>query len=520
MSSYSTAATLLLMCLHVDAQTSTILPRAADDRFLGCSLSHVNRSQCDMTRYIERITVFSAPGIIIAGLLILAMPLYLLSKYACNCCGGRYQSPNFCCPSEHAARYSKGDLVRPRVVAVIAFLGSLAGFIWGYVRAGQFADNLTTVANLVNDVPNQLRSLTSPIRQSLIVQMYNATTQTTTTVDLYSSTPALVSATTATLDQLTSIVTNSIGLFGKSIQQYTPIPFIVFALPVAVMLVGLIFAFCCIRRYGAMIVVWLLFFSGILIWLLHAAMCGGSMAVGDGCRELSGAAYDQANTISALINCQDSLFQNYRTVFSDLRSSTTQNFCQSVQPFCYDGTLTVAQNRDANQVFVCPDPYPLNCAGLTFGQLTVWVATAFYIHPNINADPTAIVLGYRCSSSTPCNITDCQNECSVAGVPSAIGRISRQLVSQFNAAKQVSVTLDTYGYQFSTCSSIVQTLSTPFLNPCTNTASSFTAARHASGLTGLCCIMGIFAFAWGAKRFIPLSESEKPQTEAHGPLED
>ena len=506
----------LIALLATAAMGQTLAVNTNSQRFLNCPVSAKSRADCDTTGYITRLVVFSVPGIIIAGLMLLFWPMYIIGKYCCDCCGGRYQSPNFCCPVEMEARYSKGDLVRPKVLVILACSMAIAGFVWGYTGGSSLTSGLLSFADAVSGIANNVQTQVDTMHNALVVQIYNASTGQTNTFDLftmYNGSAAFAQA-NKTVNQFNSLIQNNIGTVKSQIQQWVPLVFVIFILPPVIMVVGMILGFLNLRRYIPMIVVWLLFLLGIILWLTHGLFCAGSMLTADACVEIRGSAYGLQNTLSALIGCSNAMFQPFRDSFNTLLQTQTQAVCEAIKPFCYDKTQNSQANLGALKMFVCPDPQPIDCKSLSFGSLVVWVQTALYINPIFNSDPTSQQNGYICATpanENRCYLNLCQTDCNNGAALSQTGKIAQQVYSMFLATQKVSVVIDTLASQYSNCDGLLSTMVGPFVTPCDTVVNALVFDRQSSGLLGLGIIAGIFAFAWGAKRFIPLSEAEKPQ---------
>lgn len=485
-------------------------------RVANCKLGATSLSQCDTTGYAIRIAVFSGPGLIIAVLFLLAAPMYLIGKYCCNCCGGRRQAPNFCCPADElSAVYSKGDLIRPRVVLFLALATAIGAFIWGYVGGGNLESGIVTIGDRIADVPTLLRAELNSMDAALTVSLYTASSDSTSTVALLhqASFSNVLTAGNASLNSMTSLVGDNVGQVQKYVKDYSFIVWVFFAVPVGLLVVGAFFSVCSIRRYGPMVLVWLSFLLGTLVWICHAVFCLSSMVVADGCVEIHGVAYEQQNVLPALVGCTESMFADFTTNFNSMRTTLTQDLCNQLTPYCYDSTKTTAQNAAAGTVLVCPSP--MDCTSVTFGQMTVWMATAFQTSHDIAfLNPTSSGTdGLRCATAAnldSCYLNICQTDCTyAAGGLSSYGKLSKQFWSSYQALRNVSNVIDTQASQYSNCDSLFSLLISPLDAPCKTVTNALIADRQASGLLGLCMIAALFSIAWGAKRNLPLSEEGK-----------
>jgi hypothetical protein len=491
----------------------------SDLRVANCKLGATSLSDCDITGYAIRVAVFSAPGLIVAACFVLATPMYLIGKYCCNCCGGREQKPNFCCPADDLdAIYDKGDILRPKVILLLTLLTACGAFIWGYVGGGKLESGLVDFGDEISNVPTRLRSELDAMNAALTVQVYTASTDTTSTVKLLdqSSYTNIMTEGNKTLADLTSLVGDNVGKAQDYVKQYSFIIFVFFAIPAAVLMIGGVFAICNIRRFGPMTLVWFCFLFGTLVWVCHAVFCLASMIVADGCVEIHGVAYEQQNVLPALIGCKDSMFSGFKTNFNTLRTDYTKNLCTSMQPYCYVSTDSPATNAANKRTLVCPSP--MDCTTVTFGEMSVWMTTAFYTQKDIadmNGGSTGTD-GYRCTTPAnlySCFLNVCQTDCTTtASALSEIGKLAKQFWSVYQVDRKISNTIDTMASQYSNCDSLFTIIIAPMDPSCKDITKALIADRQASGLLGLCMIAAVFCLAWGAKRFISLDQANVPQT--------
>jgi hypothetical protein len=518
------ALTVVTLASAVAAQGSTTAQ--ADLRIANCKIGATDLDQCDTTGYVIRVAVFSAPGLIVAAMFVLATPLYLIGKYCCNCCGGRDQRPNFCCPADDlAAIYDKGDILRPKIILLITLLAAIGAFVWGYVGGGKLESGLVDFGDQISNIPVLLRAELDAMNVALTVQVYSASSGATSTVALLSD-PSYINIMTEankTLTQLKDLVGDNIGSAQDMVKQYSFIVFVFFAIPAVILIIGGVFAVCNIRRFGPMTLVWLCFLFGALVWICHAVFCLGSMVVSDACTEIHGVAYEQQNILPALVGCKNSMFDGFIGNFDTLRTDYTKNLCNSITPFCYDTSLTPAQNVAAKQVLVCPSP--MDCTTVTFGQMAVWMETAFYTNKNI-ADMDGVSTnseGYRCTTPAnlySCYLDVCSSDCTNSSGLSDIGRAAKQFSSLYEVDRKISNVIDTKASQYANCDSLFSIMIAPMDPSCKTIAKALIADRQASGLLGLCMIAAVFCLAWGAKRFISLDEANVPQEDKANQVQD
>ena len=514
----------------VEGQSASVAERR-EPRIMNCNLESTGFDDCDLIGYVIRVGVFAAPGIILAVFMFLACPMYCGGKYCCNCCGGRNQTPNFCCPNtELPARYSSGDLLRPKILALICLAIAVAAVIWGVTGTLNMLQGLSDFGANIVATPALIQQQIDEIDAALVVTVYDPTTNTNSTRALLSEPggpgAGTLTEATAAKNDLDSQVNTYMGDYQARIDQFANVMWAIFAVPLVIIMLGFIAAIANCRRYFPMTLVWILFLLGFLMWIIHALFSGISMIVGDFCAEVQGLARKQLNLVSILIGCDDTQFAGFKQNFRSLEAQESENTCNSIARLCYDPTQTVAQNVAAGTVYNCPlNPgLAARCSGIAFATLFTYMDTVFYIHPNIVGTTEATVAGAACrtpANVNSCTLEKCSRDCTDAnGVLTTLGRSSLSAWLNFIAARTVSNTIDTLGARFSTCDSILQIIIAPFDAPCDNLVGGMVYDRQATGLLGLSIIGAIFIFAWGAKRFLPLRMAEVAQTDQDTPVEE
>eukprot|EP00658_Telonema_sp_P-2_P009927 TRINITY_DN13707_c0_g1_i1.p1 TRINITY_DN13707_c0_g1~~TRINITY_DN13707_c0_g1_i1.p1 ORF type:complete len:135 (-),score=22.37 TRINITY_DN13707_c0_g1_i1:395-799(-) len=82
---------------------------------------------------------------------------------------------------------------------------------------------------------------------------------------------------------------------------------------------------------------------------------------------------------------------------------------------------------------------------------------------------------------------------------------SKNVSLMVKGAQQVVGTIDRYGAAYSLCEPVLFSVMSPLSPGCSKAARGFAKSSQATGVTGIAMILGVFAMAWGSKRFIPLS---------------
>jgi hypothetical protein len=499
--------------LFIATLAQSVAGAVTQKRMLDCTIDSQSIDDCSMDNYFTRVGVFAAPGIIMFLLLWLCCPFYCGAKYCCNCCGGRGQTPNCCCPSnKYPARYSQGDLVRPRIYAFVALVVAAGALGWGFSGLFTLIDGLDGLQGVLSAVPDTLQGRINVIEEALIVNRYHANNDSTTVESLFGP---LKDSTTSVRDDLKSGIDGIMDTYREFVGYFTKAVIALFCIPVGAMLLGQIASLCSARTCFPMTVVWTLFIFGGLLWLGHGVFSGLSMMIGDVCAEVQGMVNQQTNVLPIVLGCKDSIFDQFRNDFKSIENVQAAATCGMLMAHCYDSSQSVTQNLQQGTYYVCPSASTTNCTSMSFGRLLTLSDTFWYIHPDISSTPGSGAAGYTCYASSICSFKACSSECRVGstsgGDLSIVGKNSKELYTSFLAVNQVSNAIDTVGAQYSNCDSVMTVVMGPASGPCNTITDGLVFARQSSGVEGIAIIIGLFGFVWGAKRFMKLDEAGKPQ---------
>jgi hypothetical protein len=489
---------------------------ASNLRILNCPIDAKSSSDCDPIAYVIKVGAAVFPGILIAIFLFLTIFLVCAFRFCCNCCGGRNQTANICCPPSKdkniPARYSKNDILRAKIfMYLVAGLG-VAAIIWGNDVSAQVVSGLNGFADEIKAIPDYLLDKIIEINNTLTVSLYHANTDTTETTALFANTSVMTQAQSVKND-LSSKVADQIGTFQSKINEFSFVLFIIFSVPSAVVVAGAPLALFNIRRFLPMLLVWVTFVLGTLCWIVHGTFAGTSFVIDGLCTEISGVANNRRNIISPLIGCNSDTFGAYLTSFRELRENRSEITCEKFKPLCYNSSQSDYDNVQKKQIYDCGVNDTLYCANIDLPEAVV-LLRGLKIHRNITNFPRVNESGAVCISDeykNDCTFDHCSFDCRFAqnGTLSPSGKLSKEIVSLLDAAIKVSVKIDSLGNQFANCDAILGFLLKPFDEPCMKMVKGMDGARDASGMQGFACIGGIFALIFGSKRFISSDYANK-----------
>ena len=480
-----------------------------DKRILNCEITATSLDSCDPLSYGIKVGAIMGPGILIGFCLLFATFLFCSFRYCCNCCGGRQQSANMCCPPSKdkkiPARYSSNDILRSKLFMWLVAGVAVGSLIWGNSTSAQVVGGLNGFADAIKAVPARLFDKIDEMDKALTVDIYNAEKNTTETVALFSNSSVKQEA-EGVRDSLDSLLKDSVGDYQTQANSYSWVLFVIFSVPSAVVICGAPLALFNIRKYLPMLLVWLTFFLGTFVWILHGVFAGTSFIFDGFCTEVSGAANNRRNIISALSGCGSATFGDYLSAFRELRKQKDQDACAEFNPLCYDNTKTALQNLEARQIYDCGASGSIDCTNKDLVEVSEAILSK-RTHPNIVALPNVDQTGAVCVSSeyrNDCTIPHCSFDCRYSGnnTLSHVGRFSKQVDSTLNAAIKVSNTIDSLGNQFANCDAILSYMLQDFDEPCQNMVEGMTGARDSSGMQGFACLGGIYALVFGSKRFL------------------
>lgn len=509
----ATLPVLLLASQLVAAQAPTKAKRT-QLRILDCTLETTTVDDCDVEGYVTRLFYYIMPGLIFGGLTLLWCPFYCAGKYCCNCCGGRNQSPGCCCPqSDVPMTYSSGDLIRNKLIMLLAMVLTGVAFIWGYAGSAQVTGGLKDFGDAISSIPAVLDVEIQAIDDALVLNQWNSTTNSTSPNRLFSTTGNATKRTAE--DQrntLASTIEDSLGDYNSRVADAKEALWFMFLIPLGCVTAGFVFGICNCRKVLPMMIVWFLFLLTFLIWMCHSLFGAAHHIFYDMCFEIDQISNQRANVIANVAGCEDSMFTDFRLSFKSLEITQAENTCNALATRCWVDSDSVATNLNNGNVYDCPSN--LDCSGMTFATLVEHLETSFKIHTSIMTSPLDEARQARCrDTSEDCTVQRCAWDCAVAdsegGYLLEIGLTSAEVYATFLGAKQVSNAIDVLGAKYSSCDAAMRIVISVLDAPCQRLTGGLRNDMHASGLLAFAMTIGIFVYAWGAKRFISGSMAGK-----------
>lgn len=485
------------------------------NRFLNCPIEATALGECDPTGYIMKLAFAVIPGMIIGCFAFFSIFMVCCFRFCCNCCGGRNQSANVCCPpsaDKHVpARYSSKDILRAKLWMYAATAMAVAAIIWGNTVSTELINGLRGFGTAITDTPDHIFSKVVELNRTLTLPVYDATTNETTIVAIFANSSAMTEA-VKVRTTLSGYFSDSMGAYQAGLDSFSFVLFIIFSVPSAAMILGAPMALCNIRRYLPTILAFVVLLLCAFVWIVQAVFSGTSFLVNGICTEVSGVANNRRNVISPLIGCSTATFTGYLSTFRDLRQQKAEAACNQFLPMCYDYSKTALQNLQDKKIYDCGST-ALNCTGKDLGDVTD-IILGVYVHRNIADLPMSNQTGAVCLDEAvkyKCSIPTCAYDCRYVGNNSLsdTGMLAKQVNSTFYVATTVSVTIDSIGNQFANCDAILSFLLQPFDVACQKLVSGANGARDCSGMQGYAAMTAVFALFFGAKRFISGDQANK-----------
>ncbi|KAH9577962.1 hypothetical protein LSM04_000988 [Trypanosoma melophagium] len=490
-------------------------------RVLNCDKYAESMIDCDPDSYRITVWVFAAPGVIVACIMAIGILIYVISKYLCNCCGGRKQSPNFCFPLKgYPARYSRSDLHRPLFLVVISFLMSLAACIWGCIVQSRMSSHFIEIKDITNSSIKNLEFSNAEIIRGMTVIRYDPDNDTIYNISLFDNSlnaERIMALSEDAVNYYSNMVKSNFTEIIYNLRMIDWIAYTIFIIPTTVSFGGVIIAVFNYRKYASMCVLWLMAFFGIVIWGCNGLYAASSFLIKESCFEVSEFTNLRINVVKAITECNESHFSQSILGFNSILYDEARTVCEKLEPYCYDTTISPTDNLVNKKVFDCPIIMP--CATMTDGILISWLRTAFYTAPEITqneyANAMSLEKGYTCTSvpGELCDLSTCATSCEVNGVLSEVGKVSKSVLYAIKGLASARSLVDNMGSQVSSCDGILSTL-LPAMNPfCQALVDDSFNRIQSSGLMGLAIIIAIYGYGMGAKRFIPFNQAYVPQND-------
>lgn len=478
---------------------------AAEKRLLDCTQQSQSLSDCDAMGYLVRVATFIIPGLLIGLFMILfCCPGFFCGRYCCGCCGSSKPTSGCCCGGA-PAQYGTMDLVRPKIWAVVVLGMGLGGGVWGMLSSQQAVTGLRGMADSVQGMPDVLINHLTRIETALTVPTYDRNTDTSGTRNLFANS-SLSSKGQELKNQTEAAVKDNLDQFRTYVDRFSFIMYILFAVPMGLVLFGAVGGALNCRSCLPMLLVFFMFLFGGFLWIGNGLFSGVALLTGDLCAELTGIVEDKKTILPPVTGCNSSDFAAFTDNFISIENSVAGDACVAMRALCYDATRTALQNAQSGSVFDCGSGF--SCNNVRFGDLVDIVEQQMQIDARVAGIPSARSLGYTCSTINPCRPPDCADDCLVNGARSDVGKGSKEMYVQFLAASQVATTLDTLGGEYGSCEALMSLVFGPFALVCTDLSGGFMALRNSSGIIGVTVFAFVFVMSWGQKRFMSSADAE------------
>lgn len=493
---------------------------------MNCPASKENASysDCQVTGYLVQVAFTFIPGILWASATLFFIPYFYCARYCCGCCGSSQQTEGVCCACGNtpAARYSWFEILRVRVYSVFCAVFSAVSIAYGVAAAAKGKIGLIGLVDSLSGIPRVLVSEIDSIQQALTVQLYNFTTDSFVTYNIFTETAAgrdLNSSVRSVSTDMEKTITNQTDTVKNYLDLIMTLVFVFLILPACLMGLNTVFAFLNVRSWGPMINSLLLLFLSFILWTVHSVVATTGLIISDVCAEVKGLADQEKNVVSALISCPTSLLDSARKSFAELETKEATSACEKMNSTCVIPTSSdseFADNVKKGRIFDCPDTF-LDCKNATFARLLNYSENGMKINSTVSTLPNATDSGFVCrdTNATNCSLARCADYCTFAnGTRSETGKASAVAVSAFRAAATVARVFADIGAKFYVCESLLSLIAGPMAEPCADSSQGLFDCYMASGMELMFIIFSVYVCSWGSKRFIPFEEAGKLQGKA------
>ncbi|CAD2213207.1 hypothetical protein, conserved [Angomonas deanei] len=521
---------LLLLACHLYMTQAASVGLQYDDgtqNVLNCPNYATKREECDEDAYKWVVFTWAFPSLVVAAIILLFYIFYMIGKYCCNCCGGRRQHPNFCCPNTGLpAVYNRFDLMRPIFFAFICLALCVAGCVWGIVSTvglyKQLGNLNTNTKDASDDLKTQSYRVNIRIRN---ISYYSASAGADVKIDLND---AYLSAQESSLSHMDSLREGTILKFKNKIQKYLWTMYVIGPLLAVFSLLAVIMAFCNCRHCGPMTLVFFFCFFGIISWGLQGLFMSDYFVLKQSCHQVEAYTMNNGNIMKALSGCDDDTLKAGSTALTEISTAYAVQECVLLWQACYDSSTDTTTNVGNGRVFNCPAEMGFiastsaatGCKDVTAEDMIRWLKDSqLAVDASVLSDSNAQAEGYVCldesgAVAASCTLAACAETCTTASkVLSSVGRTAKELTTSGKALQEFVRSTTGRSLNINSCDAILQTLVPPNYYACVQTRRNALGVRESWGLLALGCIVGIAVNILGAKRFIPMRDVLVPQYE-------
>eukprot|EP01116_Phalansterium_solitarium_P018589 TRINITY_DN4982_c0_g1_i3.p1 TRINITY_DN4982_c0_g1~~TRINITY_DN4982_c0_g1_i3.p1 ORF type:complete len:595 (-),score=163.71 TRINITY_DN4982_c0_g1_i3:627-2411(-) len=266
-----------------------------------------SEGNCQWQTYAEALGIMAVPGLLLAFLSLVGLPIFLIMRFGCNLWGGRRRSPGVFCggyPGDSGVcwdndeddfkEYTTSHILYLRLALFLCFLLILVLCIVGFFCNRNFDVSVRTLGDTVVDTANTIISRSSELSQDLKQLPHSAS--------LVSQLDEMVSNVKGYTDQAAT-VRDQADMYNRYRSAFSLLCFI---LPLIVLLGGCIGSF---GNFRGLVFVMALscFVASIFCWLSFAATWPMTTVVLDVCNDLQ-SFLTEARATSTTVNVTSSVF--------------------------------------------------------------------------------------------------------------------------------------------------------------------------------------------------------------------
>nr|CCC93988.1 conserved hypothetical protein [Trypanosoma congolense IL3000] len=481
-------------------------------RALNCDKFTKNIADCDPDGYNIVLLLQAIPYGLVALFLFFFIPSYFFFKYFWNCCGGRNQSPNFCQPvGSSGTVYSKMDLIRPRIYAVLAAVSCVVATVGGCYFMKMLKECAGEVHHRVLVSFNDMEVVNNEYVEGLKLNMYDINNHSTYEIPLSAVDPRGADLKAAVDGRFRA---------GREVFQRTALKAVnvldrigmgvvcLFLLPTLFTVLGLVLVSCNYRRYVSMLWFFIIGYLAIGVWLFAGFLASINLYVTDSCFEVEEFTEGRSNILGVLAECEERGFSPASDIVEYLLQEQSRRTCEILRRGCYDSNQNASANAKNGKVFHCTDL--TRCNEINEMDMLKWMGSKNHFSRDVLYNETvfeeARKSGHVCQSVSKdkCDVRSCAYDCMSGGALSTVGHVAKSVTHAVDAIGRVRGMHETVGSKLGSCEPVLMNLAYSLVSSCKKATNSIFYLEQFLGLLGLSCILAMFAYAIGAKRFIPM----------------
>jgi len=291
--------------------------------------------------------IAAAPGIILAILSLLALPIFLALRCICNSVGGRKRSEGIMCVNpENFSGYSRSQVIIVKVLLAIVLVGIFLCCLIGFIGNQSLNRGITTMENSLLDTATEIYNKTNNIGIQLQLLPYTASYGEQLQGYVNSSSTYITEG-------------NNVKTQISKYNNYRTIAIAIsYAFPLGLLVIGTIAAIFNLK-YVSFAAAMFCFICSILIWLSFGVHYLTQVVIGDVCVEINVYFQEFTNNqsfstssspLDVLISCKngDNVFEPIENIALGALNNSIQEYCNTINTVCSDNHVNCSANLEGS----------------------------------------------------------------------------------------------------------------------------------------------------------------------------